>query len=522
MTLLLLACVGPPDDAAGDDSAPPAPVCDAPTLTLTQDLRTEDLPAEWELKHTEPGVALADVDGDGDLDGLVAWAGGVFGVRNDGTGLLTVDPTITIDDGAAFRGVAVAFADLDVDGDPDAYLGEYAGGDLILWNDGAGRFTSERLSDGDPSLSPWTGAFGDADGDGDLDLYVAVRVPDIEPDYVVAGTMVGGPNYLYVNEGGGAFVRDDSRVPQEDNHGLTFQAAWVDLDGDDDLDLYEANDWGFYVVPNRFLRNDGAGFFTADPSVGLDVPMYGMGVGVGDVEGDGVPELVVTNLNTPSLFRIYDGVAADATRASGLYVPPSDTNFTSWGTAFGDLDRNGCADVVVAYGRLGEYMEEWLGEIPGVEEGAYDPDLQSNVLLLNDCAGGFSRATGTDFDVYLERDRSVALGDLDGDGRADVVSVGKDFFRVWMAGGGCDEGVTVRLSQPGENPAGIGARVTVTAGGRDQVMWMLPSTTHSQSALELTFGLGEAADGTVSVRWPDGAETAGVAVAAGDVVTVAR
>ncbi len=513
------------DSSESGDTAAVAPTCDPVTITLTQDLRPEVFPTHASAERQQPGVGLGDLDGDGDLDALVAWAGGSFGLRNDGAGALSIDPTIDFDGAAAGwpSGVSIALADLDADGDLDAFLGEYDGGDWIVWNDGAARFTGQRLSTGEETFSPWTGAWGDADGDGDLDLFVARRPSDIQFDLVIAGQQTGPGNYLYVNEGGGVVVRDDARIPQADNVGITFHGAWVDVEGDGDLDVYEANDWGYHVVPNRLLRNDGSGHFTADTACSCDIPMYSMGVAVGDANADERPDLVVTDIGSPRTFRNLDGAGfAEAGLAWNAYVPPSETNLVSWGTSFLDFDRNGCSDLVFMYGRLGEASEAiFENGLPGVESGTEDPELQSNVLLLSDCAPSFTRVEGTDFDRFPDRDRSVAVGDLNGDGRADLVSGGRDFVRVWMAGGGCENGVTLRLNQPGENPAGIGARVRVEAGGRTQVQWMLPSTTNSSSALELYFGLGDAGEGDVSVLWPDGTTTE-LSVGAGDVTTVHR
>jgi hypothetical protein len=521
-TSLLLALTACGDPNAGDsagDPIPEVPVCEPATLTLTQDMREEDLPAEASNQHTEHGLALADIDNDGDLDVLVGWAAGFFGLRNDGEGNLTVDPTIDIDGGALVRALALAVADLDADGDLDAWVGEYPTGDLLLWNDGTGRFTSERLWEGDERFTPWSGTFGDVDNDGDLDLYVAMLVPNLEPEPVVDGTIVAGPNEIYINQGGGRFSRESARLPSENGEGLTFHAALVDLDSDGDLDVYEANDWGFYVTPNRYLENDGTGHFTVQPDCSCQAEMFAMGVGVGDVQGDGQPDLLVTNLTTPTLFVNYDGVMVDSTLALGGGVPPSSTNFTSWGASFLDFDRNGCTDMGIAFGRLSNDVGL---DFEGIPEDAIDPAVQANVLLMGTCEPGFTRLEGTDFDNFLDRDRSIVVGDLNRDGRPDLVTSGKHFVRVWMAGGGCESGVTVRLSQPGENPAGIGARVTLTANGRDEVMWMLPSTTHSSSALELIFGLGHAAEGEISVLWPDGSRTDGVTVSAGDLVTIER
>lgn len=513
---LLAACIA---DKAEDSAGPAVPECDATTITLAQELLPVDLPANGALEHQGPGVALGDIDGDDDLDALVAWAGGSVVLRNDGTGTMTPDSSADLDRGSWMRGASAALVDFDLDGDLDAYVGEYEGGEWLARND-EGHFTGIRLSEGAVGWSPWSGAWGDADGDGDLDLYVSNRPSDIEPPAVLAGTSYGIGNYLYINGGPGVFTRDDSRIPQDDNWGITFHSVWVDWDRDGDLDIYEANDWGHYVVPNRLLLNDGSGRFTADPTRHCDVPMYGMGAAVGDVEGDGWPDLYVTDIGSPDLLGNLEGVCFNATQSLGAYVAPSPTNLTSWGTAFTDMDRNGCPDLLVAFGRLGGTMDEYLEGITGVDGAGEDPLLQSNVLLLNDCAPSYSRLEGTDFDAFPERDRALVVGDLDRDGRADLVTAGRDFVRVWMAGGGCDNGVTVRLAMPGPNPAGIGSQVTVTTSEGSQVQWMLPSTMGSASAAELYFGLGDRTEGLVSVQWPDGSDTVDVAARAGDLLTI--
>ncbi len=508
VTGLLTSCTGTPpvDSVDSVDSGHPPTACAPLGITLTQTFQSDVLPARASLDHAEPGVGLGDLDGDGDLDALIAWAGGSFGLRNDGTGTFALDETISLDTGVWPGGTSVALTDLDADGDLDAYLGHSDATDKILWNDGAAHFTEQALSGSEPGSASWTGAFADMDNDGDLDLYVAARIPDIEPGNVIAGTEIGLPNYIYRNEGG-VFTREDARLPQANNYGLTFHGAWVDVDSDGDLDLYEANDFGFYVTPNRLLLNDGTGHFTEAEDCFCDIPVYGMGVAVGDYQGDGHPDLYVTDFGSPNLLtNLGDGSFADSTVAVGAYIPPSDTNFASFGTSFADLDRDGCSDLVVAHGRLGGTLGIFLDDMLGVEEDMTDPDLQSNVALLNDCET-FTRATNTDFDRYLDRERSIALGDVNGDGRSDMISAGKALVRIWITSGGCEQGLLVRLHQPGLDPSGIGARVQVTANGRTQTQWMLPSTLHSSSAEELNFGLGSATEGQVEVLWPDGTRT---------------
>lgn len=517
----LFACVLSADETGGSDSAAAevgAPECDPITLSLNQDIRQDELPTNGPLDHAEPGVALGDLDGDGDLDALVAYAGGAFGLRNSG-GTLTVDPSITIDGGTGPLSISVALADLDDDGDLDAFLGEWPGGDLLLENDGSARFTSRRIGEVVDQVTPWTGAFGDADGDGDLDLLVATRVPDIEPALVLSGEQFGTANYLYLNEGSFVFRRDDTRIPAEGNDGLTFHAAWIDAEGDGDLDIYDANDWGYYIQPNRLLRNDGSGFFSEDESCGCDVAMYAMGAAVGDANADGLPDLYITDIESPNLLASFDGASFyDATVASGAEIPPGETNFTSWGTSFGDFNLDGCMDLVAAFGRLGDNGDEFLGTMAGLSGADQEPENQSNVMLQSNCDGGFTRVEGTDFDEYLDRDRSIVVGDIDGDGRPDLVSAGRQFVRVWTIGGGCD-GAAIQLDGPSSNAAGIGAKVSMVTDDRSTVQWMLPSTTHSQSALELYFGLGTQSGGEVTVEWADGSRSS-VDVATGSRVVV--
>lgn len=503
--------------ACAADEVPPVETCDPLELTLVQEITEEEMPAE-PPNHSEAGVGLGDLDGDGDLDAIIAYPGGSFALAND-AGTLVMESGWTWDGGAWPAATGTHLADFDGDGDLDVYLGHWDATDRIGWNDGSGRFTGTSLQGGAVGSASWSGTVGDVDGDGDLDLYVSARVPDIEPELVLSGEQVGLPNYLYVQTDG-AFVREDLRIPQEDNYGLTFHSAFVDADGDGDLDIYEANDWGFYVTPNRLLTNDGSGTFTAPHTCTCETAMYGMGVAVGDVTNDGSPDLYVTDIGSPDLLRsLGDGTFVDATLALGAYIAPTEFNLTSWGTSFVDLDRNGCNDLVAAYGRLGHGMDEFFDEIPGVGDDPTDPEDQSNVAMLSDCST-FERATGLDFDLNPGRDRSIAVGDIDGDGRADLVSVGRYFVRVWHAGGGCDQGLTVRLAAGGMNPQGIGSRVSVTAAGRTQVAWMLPSTLHSSSAYELYFGIGGAVDTEVEVVWPDGSIS--VEGATAGVVEIAR
>jgi hypothetical protein len=99
----------------------------------------------------------------------------------------------------------------------------------------------------------------------------------------------------------------------------------------------------------------------------------------------------------------------------------------------------------------------------------------------------------------------VAVGDLDRDGRQDLVTAGKHFLRIWRTTGGCGTGITVAVDAGPSNRSGLGTRVDVTAGELTTTQWMLPATTGSSSAPELYFGLGaQRRAARVRVTWPDG------------------
>ncbi|MFT5682607.1 MAG: hypothetical protein ACI8RZ_003529 [Myxococcota bacterium] len=510
--LLLLGCSDAPADTATT-----APACDPIDVSLIGDWQESDLRSDHKRRHTEPGIAIGDLDGDGWTDALVAWGGGSFVLHNDGTGKLEVDNTWTANDAPLPPATAVALADLDGDGDLDAYLGRSDGEpDVLLYNDGD-RFRATLLSGAD--IASWTGAFADADGDGDLDLAVAGRVLDIQPEPVLSGEQIGKPNLLYIQDGG-VFTESPERIPQEDNYGLTFQVVWLDIDGDGDLDLYEVNDWGFNVVPNRLLLNDGTGHFTEAEDCSCDLPMYGMGAAIGDLVPDGIPDLYITDIGSPKLLvNLGDGTFYDGTLAHGADNDPTLGSVTSWGATATDLNLDGCADLMVTFGGLNSYqVDAWWGSMTGVNPEWRDETDQVDVIFQGDCAGGFTRLEDLRFSEHAGRGRSLAVGDFNADGRPELLMAGKYYVQHWEVTGGCEQSLTLHFSSDD-----IGARIEATVDGRQSTQWLLPSTTHSQSALSVMLGLGEAQEASeVTITWPDGTQQSHTDLAAGSTHTITR
>ena len=295
------------------------------------------------------GAAWADFDGDGRLDLYLPESGGpgrLFWGRTPGRFAAAAPSRWGL---AAIPGATAAVAaDFDSDGRPDLYV-VAQGRNRLFHNIGHGRFRDVTDTSGTGDTGAGTAAaWADFNHDGRLDLYVVngdnCRAPRAAPDR------------LYENRIGGRFA-DVTRMLERGaatTRGVGLQAAWVDGDGDGDPDLYVANDdLGFGA--NQLWRNDGPGRggwrFTAAPtSLRAGVAMSSMGIGAGDLNGDGRPDLVISDLRRPPLVLLGGGRGFRLRR-----LPPatSDRAPIGWGTVVGDFNNDGHADVLVAGGDLG-------------------------------------------------------------------------------------------------------------------------------------------------------------------------
>lgn len=503
---LLTGCLATADRATEDGSAldtaageVPA-TCEPVTISVTDAWEDEDIMAlEGGSQQGVTGVALGDLDGDGWLDAVFAGGAGALVLLNDGAGRLVKGAPITDDQGVVLASAhAVAFADLDADGDLDGVLGRERAADGILRGDGLGGLTFEPLSAVNEGIT-LTGQFGDADGDGDLDLYLATGIAEVSAEQVISGEVPGQPDRLYFNDGAGHFTLGDLPAREEDGH--TFEGRWFDAEGDGDLDVYEANDGGPFLDPNHLWLNDGSGHFTLATDCGCELAMFSMGAAVGDGDNDGLPDLYISDVGGPNyLLNLGNGGFVDATQANGAYIPPEETSMTGWGTTFLDVDGDQCQDLVMMFGTSGKNTDA----IAGLEEGWIDGEEQPDVILKGDCEGNFERTDGWGFGDPA-RGRSVAVGDLDRDGQPDLVTTGKYYLKTWDLSGGCGENVVLSLNAGPHNSHGIGARVIVEVGGRTTYQWMLPGTASSSSAAELFVGLGGYSSAErITVEWLEG------------------
>jgi enediyne biosynthesis protein E4 len=486
------------------------------------------------------GAALFDFDNDGLLDVYLLHNGGPRGKKNQ---LFKQRPNGTFKDvsrgsGLDFAGycMGVAVGDVNNDGLPDVLVTEYRGVRLFL-NRGGGKFVDVTKEAGLEN-SGWgtSAAFFDYDRDGWLDL-VIVNYVDYDPpgqchtpagpDYCPPTPFRGQPARLFRNRGpcprprsGNSAapspsvplvrfedVSESSGVGKVPGPGLGVVCA--DFNGDGWPDIFVANDG----EPNRLWVNQHDGTFKEEAAEraiaynGLGRADAGMGVALGDVDGDGLFDVFVTHLTeeTHTLWKQGPrGLFRDRTASSGLAGPR--WRGTGFGTALADLDHDGAPDLVVVNGRVGR-AARIANPALGGHWGRY---AERNQVFANEGAGRF-RDVSTQNPALCGTPnvaRGLAYGDVDGDGALDVlvttVAGRARLFRNVAPGRG--HWLMVRALDPALKRDAYGAEVTVRAGGRALVCLVQPGSSYlCSNDPRAHFGLGEAGhvEG-VEVLWPDG------------------
>ena len=467
-------------------------------------------------------MTIADLDGDGRLDIYLPQVGSDQLYMGQADGTVSDESSArlpTILDTASTA--AIAF-DVEGDGDLDLLVTRRVGGLSLLLNDGSGVFSDGTASAGlSETAHPAASAtVADIDGDEDLDLFVITyRHCDMmgwDPDNPYTDT----PQALWENQGDGTFVDISHTMPEHPGDNARLRAAaWLDADLDGDPDLYTISDKGITSAcqrDNQMFFNEDEGFSEDSASVYLDLTMEGMGVALGDLNGDGYPELAMSDMSRAWLME-SDGVGGwyDATAARDLILESMiDDRWSGWGTVLEDFDNDGRVDLFMGFGGL-----------PDVPESTMNPWRQPDALWLQTASGRFEQVAD-DWDVAgMGSTRAVIATDLNGDGWLDLATreIGGE-AKVWMAQCGASRWLRVELRQLNRNPSAIGATVTVASGDRAQTRWLTQGAHGLQSSapVEAHFGLDDATTADITVVWPDGQRNDFAGIATNQTVQITR
>lgn len=421
--------------------------------------------------------------------------------RNRGDGTFE---DVTLQAGVEGRGfgITAAAADYDNDGFPDLLVVNVDS--LILFhNNGNGTFSDVTKKAGLSSSGTGISAtFLDIDNDGYLDVFVANYLrydpavknpPGSQAPY--PGPLAYDPqfNVLYRNTGEGQFEDISERAGIRIPGHRAMSVSPFDYNGDGCPDLYISNDG----TPNLLLANDGHGHFKeAGLSAGVGFNQFGaaegsMGAAVGDSNGDGRADLFVTRFGTASLYQNSgSGFFEDHIQSSGILAVTS--RYTGWGGNFLDFDNDGDLDLFIVNGDA-----HFMRGMPPL-------------LLENAGSGSFKDASANGGDLFKRtlNARGCGVLDFDNDGRLDVLltTLG-DRAELWRnVNPSKNHWIAFKLEGTRSNRESFGARIQVVLGSRTLAAEMrCPTSYVFQQDSRVHFGLRTSGVlDRVEVRWPSG------------------
>jgi enediyne biosynthesis protein E4 len=438
--------------------------------------------------------------------------------RNDGNGSFTDVTKKARLEGTGYD-ICAAVGDYDNDGYPDLFVGGVHG-NTLYHNNGDGTFSDVTAKAGldrfsDPLYGPlWTAAAAwvDVNNDGLLDLVVInylswdIKTEKLCPfagadDYCNPQLYKGQPNQLFLNRGDGSFEDVSEKWGIRDHVGKGMGVGVADYDLDGRPDLFVTNDTSY----NFLFHNTGQRFeeIAFQEGVALDETgnfISGMGTDFRDCNNDGYPDIIFVALDNQTfpLFLNRDGKGFDeASHQTGLRELTRP--MAGYGAGFFDFDNDGWKDLFVS-----------RGHVESIPTAAYEVD-QHNTVFRNPGPAGKWRALTAEAGLTASapaRHRGCAFGDLDGDGRVDVVvtALGRE-AEIWMnrtphSGHWLD----IALEGTKSNRDGIGARIKAVSSQGEQFNHMTTSVGYASSSHgPVHFGLGvDSMAKLVEIQWPSG------------------
>jgi len=532
LVLLFAACAftlaqqSSPPSAATTPTTAFTDITEAAGITWSQ--FSGESPDRFLIETMGGGVAFLDFDHDGLLDIFLVNGGetprGKSAIpvrnalyRNLGNGKFEDVAARAGVDRIPSYGMGVAVADFDNDGFPDLYVTGYPAS-VLFHNNGNGTFTDVTDKAGVKNPGRWaaSAAWFDYDRDGFLDLVVTnyVQFSFDSPkkcevngmrSYCEQVAYQGMPLTLYHNNGDGTFTDVSRQAGFDKLIGRALGVVAIDVNNDGWPDLFVARD----ASPNLLLINKKNGTFedvAVDAEVAYDsagMAKAGMGVDAGDLNGDGIPDFVVTNFNDQYHSLLVSAPSfpyEDRTVSSQL--ASFTRSYVGWGTKFIDFDNDGNLDLLIVNGHINQAIENTRQDVKYKE-----PPL----LLRNDGKGRFENLRERAGPVFTAAysARGLAVGDFDNDGALDAIFTCLNAPPVLLhnnAGKG-HAWVGFDLQGTKSNRDAIGARITVAAGNRKLTRWIVGGSSYlSSHDKRVIIGLGDFAAGSVdaAISWPSG------------------